>query len=564
MQPQQFAARSGFPPLSELKQRFDAHMAQMAASARPTPVNRVRAEVLAQCRAKAGLPPGVFQLTVPTGGGTTLSSMAFALDHAAQHGQRRIIYAIPYTSIIEQTADVFARVLGADSFIEHHSNFDADPARETHHTRLACENWDAPLVITTNVQLFESLFASKTARCRKLHNLVNSVIVLDEAQLLPPDFLDPIVDVLALLTRHYGVSVVLCTATQPALDGEGNGYGFKGLPSQKIIADPNALYQVLERVTVHLPPDLKAQQSWDDIAQQVAAESCALAIVNTKKSAYELWSRLPKGALHLSSLMCGQHRSDLIGFIRTRLAQRREDVDKFDKNESIRIVSTQLIEAGVDVDLPVVFRALAGLDSIAQAAGRCNREGLQERGQVHVFVPPVAPPKGILSKSVASCIAVLHQAPVQPLVPSMFSRYFTHLYAQCERDERGILPLLRDVAEGERFPAPQFRTASERFKLIDEQGVPLIVHYRGLDGQNDQIDQLLRQLEALGPERWLMRKLQRYTVSIFHNDATRLCQQGDIRECLPGLYVQAHDLLYHAEFGVNLTQIPGGAADWVV
>ena len=215
------ARRRGFPTLDQMRLALDVHMTVKASLAVPSAVNTLRADILRQCRDKAVLPAGFFSLTVPTGGGKTLSSLAFALTHAQAHDKRRVIYAIPYTSIIEQTADVFRDVfktLGDEVLIEHHSQADAAEKDETARSRLACENWDAPLVVTTNVQLFESLFAAKTSRCRKLHNIVNSIIVLDEAQQLPPEFLQPILDALNLLVKHYGVTVVLCTATQPALN----------------------------------------------------------------------------------------------------------------------------------------------------------------------------------------------------------------------------------------------------------------------------------------------------------------------------------------------------------
>jgi CRISPR-associated endonuclease/helicase Cas3 len=565
MSANKLAGRDGFPSLAELKTRFDGHMTALAANAKSTPVNVLRADILLQCRAKAALPPGIFSLTVPTGGGKTLSSMAFALDHAVKHGHRRVIYTIPYTSIIEQTADVFRRIFGEDSFIEHHSNAEADPSREDHRTRLACENWDAPLVVTTNVQLFESLFAARTSRCRKLHNLVGSIIVLDEAQLLPPEFLQPIVDVLKLLTTHYGVTLLLCTATQPALSSQTRfdpRRGFRGFENvAEIMDDPDALYASLKRVRVTLPVDLNAQRDWDGIASDIAGHDSVLAIVNTKKSAYELWQRLPGGTVHLSSLMCGQHRSDIIQRIRARLEDKRVGRD----DAALRVISTQLIEAGVDVDFPVVYRALAGLDSIAQAAGRCNREGRLDTGQVHVFVPPINPPPGLLRKGAECCKLVWHGHAGDPLDLPLYARYFRQLYGSCDLDEKRVAPDLTTQGHGEHALALKLREVSKKFKLIDDNDTAaIIVKYYGQDGQDRAIDGLIGKLKSDGPETWLMRKLQRYTVTLYARDVLRMLAQGDVAELFPGIYVQVSDVLYHPILGVNVDGLPGDPAQMVL
>jgi CRISPR-associated endonuclease/helicase Cas3 len=559
------AARNGFPNLIQLQSVFDQYMDSLSEKVSPTPVNLLRADILSQCRTKAALPKGIFSLTVPTGGGKTLSSMAFALNHAAAHGQRRIIYTIPYTSIIEQTADVFRRIFGEDSFIEHHSNAEADPSREDHRTRLACENWDASLVVTTNVQLFESLFAARTSRCRKLHNLVNSIIVLDEAQLLPPEFLQPIVDVLKLLTDYYGVTLVLCTATQPALSSRTSfdpKRGFLGFENvTEIMDNPDALYASLRRVKVSLPSDLNTPRDWDGIASDITQHDSVLTIVNTKKSAYELWQRMPKGAVHLSSLMCGQHRSDIIRCIRNRLEAKRAGLD----HAPLRVVSTQLIEAGVDVDFPVVYRALAGLDSIAQAAGRCNREGRLATGEVHIFVPPINPPKGLLRKGADCCKKVWYGNESDPLALPLYAQYFQQLYASCDLDEKRIGEDLKTCGAGDFALALKLETVSKKFKLIDDKDTAtVIVKYRGQDGQDQTIEELLGMLKSKGPGRWLMRKLQRYSVTLYERDVLRMVVQGDVTELFPGLYLQVSDVLYDAIFGVNVDGLPGDPAQMVL
>ena len=554
MNPERFTERNPWLPLAELAPRFDAYLTQLASHATPLPINKLRADVLAQCRAQAALVPGLFTLTVPTGGGKTLSSMAFALEHAKAYGKRRVIYAIPYTSIIEQTADIFRDIFGA-AVIEHHSNAETEPGRETPASRLACENWDAPIVVTTNVQFFESLFAAKTSRCRKLHNLVDSVVILDEAQLLPPEFLQPILDTLNLLTQHYGVTVVISTATQPALATRAYfdpARKLRGIEAREIIADPEALYRALERVTVRLPTNLHTPTDWASLAAELQTHESVLAIVNRRQDARELWRQMPQGTLHLSALMCGAHRSASIASIKSRL---RAGIPT-------RVISTQLVEAGVDVDFPVVYRALAGLDSIAQAAGRCNREGRLEQGEVVVFVPPKPAPAGLLRKGEDACKNVLRGTAGHPLERKALTRYFEHLYHACDLDAHRISELLMVDS---RTLAVNFRTAAEKFRLIqDEDSVPIIVCYCDPDGSTDLIDSLLAALCKEGPQRWLMRKLQRYTVNIHRRDADRLLLQSDIKEALPGLYMQVSDWLYDAQLGLRLDSGAVAPTDYIV
>ncbi len=304
-------ARGQFSSLETLLDKLVTHMTELTANAMPTHVNRIRAEVLRQCCERASDPPGIFSLTVPTGGGKTLSSMAFALRHAVQHNKHRIIYVIPYTSIIEQTAGIF-RDIFSESVVEHHSNL--DPEKETAKSRLATENWDAPVIVTTNVQFFESLFAARTSSCRKLHNIVNSIVVLDEAQLLNPELLQPILDTINLLTQHYGVTFVLSTATQPALNSrEGFGWTFRGLNgAREIMADPDALYRDLERVVVEMPSDFRDRRSWEEVAAELTTHESVLAVVNTRPDCRELHRLMPEGTTHLSAAMCGEHRSQVI------------------------------------------------------------------------------------------------------------------------------------------------------------------------------------------------------------------------------------------------------------
>jgi CRISPR-associated endonuclease/helicase Cas3 len=528
MAPEQAAARGSFSSVGDMAERLTAHLERLSAEAPATPVNRVRATVLRRCIAAANEPPGLFSLTVPTGGGKTLSSLAFALHHAARHGKRRVVYAIPYLSIIEQTADVVRGIFG-DDVVEHHSNL--DPDRESLKSRLAAENWDAPLIVTTNVQLFESLYAVRTSRCRKLHNLVDAVVILDEAQLLPPEHLDPCLAAVRTLTECYGVTFVLCTATQPAFAPRDlGGRRFAGLAGvREIVADPAGLFRDLERVQVRWPADLRERSAWEEVADRMARYPQALAVVNRKTDARAL-ARLVPESLYLSTDLCGEHRARRIDEIRDRLA----------RGALVRVVSTQLIEAGVDVDFPVVFRALAGIDSIAQAAGRCNREGrLSSQGEVHVFVPPAEAPPGLLLKGEQATRELLTLDPSPALTPPLFDRYFRLWYAQVNSfDKSEVLPLLQP---DDRLRI-QFREAAARFRLIPDEGAPVVVPW----GEGAK---WLAMLKAEGPERWLLRKLQRYCVTVRPRCLEALLARGDVAPVLPGLYAQVSDLLYDEALG---------------
>jgi len=511
--------RTPFPPLAELKAKLDAHLDTLVANCQSTPVNVARREVLAACRAAAQQPPGFFSLTVPTGGGKTLSSMAFALDHAVKHGKSRVIYVIPYTSIIEQTGNILSGVFGRENVVEHHSNL--DPAKETPRTKLAAENWDAPIVVTTNVQFFESLYSARPSRCRKLHNIVNSVVILDEAQLLPPELLTPCVDVMNHLVRDYGVTMVLATATQPALPG------LAPKPTE-IVPDPPALYARLRRVQYQLPARDSTATTWEALAERLQAHNQVLCVVNTRRDAHDLFRMMPKGTLHLSANMCGEHRSRVIADIKQRLVD----------GVPTRVVSTQLVEAGVDLDFPVVYRAWAGLDSVAQAAGRCNREGrLDGLGEVHVFVPPKPAPPGLLRKGADTATELLSIPGFNPEQPDAFIRYFGLFYSKVNDTGAEILDLLtRGV------PNVFFRTVGDRFHIIqDDEQRPVFVRYA--DGER-----LIEQLRRSGPNRDLLRALQRYTVNLH----LRQFEQNirDIQEIPAGFWVW--NGRYDPECGIDI------------
>ncbi|GAB6039644.1 CRISPR-associated endonuclease Cas3'' [Endothiovibrio diazotrophicus] len=539
MDPARGGLRGGYPDIATLGVHLDRRLAELTAAAEPTPVNRLRAEILGHCRAAATEPAGLFSLTVPTGGGKTLSSLAFALDHARAHGKRRVVYVIPYTSIIEQTAEVFRRAFEGlgEVVVEHHSNLEADPLKETPRTRLASENWDAPVIVTTSVQFFESLFAARTGRTRKLHNLADSVVVLDEAQLLPPEFREPILAVLRQLTDHYGVTLLLSTATQPMLGTvESFDGGYRGLSApREIIPRPAQLHELLRRTRVEWPDDLQTPVEWEALAEELAGHPSVLCIVNLRDDCRRLHALMPPGTIHLSALMCGQHRAEVIAGIKARLKA----------GEPVRVISTQLVEAGVDIDFPVVYRALAGLDSIAQAAGRCNREGrLDGLGRVKVFVPPSGN-YGLIEKAVGATRELLHGLQGDALEPERFARFFHLFYAKIDSDRAGINELLKpDVLA--------LRTVAERFRLIDDgYQRPVFIDY------DEKASRLIAQLRdpATGPDRWVMRGLQRYAVNLTLKDHKRLVDDGFIEELYDGIWVQSAPELYDRELGVVLEPV---------
>jgi CRISPR-associated endonuclease/helicase Cas3 len=531
--------RGGYCSIAELLERFNKFIQELDEKSANTKVNEIRRKIRAKCVQMAKESLGVFSLTVPTGGGKTLSSLAFALEHAKIHQLNRIIYVIPYTSIIEQNADVFRAAIGEDQVIEHHSSVDDDEA--TIKSRLAAENWDAPLIVTTSVQFFESLFAAKPSRCRKLHNIAGSVIVLDEAQLVPVEFLAPILEALQLLVDRYRVSIVISTATQPAFKERMVGErAFKGLKDIKeIIGDEEEvaeLYQSLIRNKIQFPDDLLAITSWEEISEELKQYEQVLCIVSDRKSCRDLHRLMPSGTYHLSALMCGQHRSDIIDEIKQKLKNR----------EPVRVISTQLVEAGVDLDFPVVYRALAGLDSIAQAAGRCNREGkMPQLGKVIIFNPPRKAPMGILRKAAETTRSIVTAEEHVLTKNEIFEKFFSELYWKANSlDKEGICTLLNPFHNEAKECSIFFRTAASKFKIIDDtKQKTIFVRF----GEGDRLIELLR---SMGPDRWLMRKLQRYTVTIYNYDFNELRRRGVIEEIYPELFILSTRMDYSKETGL--------------
>jgi CRISPR-associated endonuclease/helicase Cas3 len=514
--------RGAAPSLHALWRHFEADQAEISGKSESA-LQRARHAVYEACLRAAELPPGLFRLTVPTGGGKTRSGLAFALCHAITHGLDRVIVAIPYTSIIEQTADVYRRIfedLGDEAVLEHHSavadrDDGSDPVTEREQwTRLASENWDARLVVTTTVQLFESLFANRPARCRKLHNVARSVIILDEVQTLPPHLLDPILDGLAQLVLHYGVTAVLCTATQPALTE--NRY-LKGLADvREIVPEPERLFQSLRRVNYELPGTEK--WSWQRVAQEMRTAPQALTVVNAKKDALALLDALGEdpAVSHLSTLLCGVHRAEVLRDVRHRLAD----------GEPCRLVSTQVVEAGVDLDFPLVLRAVGPLDRIVQAAGRCNREGkLPAGGRVVIFDPAEGgSPPGAYRTGFDTAAGMLGQG-CDLHDPRTYERYFTLLFQGVETDREKIQDLRRSL---------DYPEVAKKFRLIDDDGAPVVVRPAGHEAT---VGGLLAVLRRAGEApRWAMRKLQRFVVDVRSRLIAVYESRGLLSEVAPGLW----------------------------
>ncbi|MBD5779019.1 CRISPR-associated endonuclease Cas3'' [Pelagicoccus sp. NFK12] len=519
-------------------------------------VNQQRAKVVADCVEKARAPAGLFTLTVPTGGGKTLSSLRFALQHALRNRQKRIIYVVPFSSIIEQNAEVIRSIvapLQTESFtplVEHHSSL--SPEKETEQSRLAAENWDASIVITTSVQFFESLHGAKTSRCRKLHNIANAVVILDEAQTLPVSFLEPCLKSLQELSDHYNTTTVLCTATQPAIgyNEEEFPIGLKGC--REIIEDPKALFDALKRVEV----EQLGMCSDKHLAERMGSSEQVLCIVNRRKHAQEIFRKLngSGGAFHLSALMCPEHRSQILALVRKCL----------DKGEPVRLVSTQLIEAGVDVDFPVVYRSLAGLDSVAQAAGRCNRngklkgaDGVPCLGKVFVFEAEEQAAESYFRETaqVAAQVLDMHDDLLgEKAIHHYFDLYY---YQQKSRwDEKEVVKSFR--LEGRRKDCPfrfKFRSVAECFKLIDDWQTTVIIPF------DESAEALIGQLrnESIPIHRNLLRRLQRFTVQVPPKWVRE--NSGSFEELRDGqfLVLISPQLNYSKDFGITFDEEHGGA-----
>lgn len=555
--------RGGHADIPTLKAEFDRYMERFG---NPTlDIHRKRTETLRACVAKAGTEPGFFTLTVPTGGAKTLNSMAFALAHAVKHGLKRIIYVIPFTGIIEQNAAVFRKALGelgAANVLEHHSNFDWDhfskyknPAQAdtneenaddnvVDRLKRASENWDVPIVVTTNVQFFESLFASRTSAARKIHNLAKSVIIFDEVQTLPLEFLKPCLLAINELVLNYGSSVVLSTATQPSLQR------FFPADTQftELADDPDGLFAFYRRVKVRNLGTLTDEA----LLERLATHDQVLCIVNTRRHAKGLFDELRKvaseGTYHLSTLMCPAHRRATLETIKKRLVS----------GQPCRVISTQVMEAGIDVDFPVGYRALAGLDSIIQAAGRINRE--MGRGIVDMFV---FRPETTLIKQTPTFIrqtaevanSILRRFADDPTTIAAIEAYYSGLYDQKDEgdfDSRKILDYFEGRSSLTDFA---FRSAAEAFNLIGENTVGVIIPF------DTEARKQIAILERTDYPLSVLRRLQPYTVNIYEKEFAALFGMGAFNVIQERYYAlrEDHMGLYDPQSGLDVPERSGVA-----
>ena len=457
-------------------------------------VNGRRTEILKNCIEEGKRDRGIFRLTVPTGGGKTIASLAFALNHAVKHHMNRIIYVVPYISVIEQNAEIFRGILGDENVLENHCNVDYEDSEELRPMQLASENWDKPIVVTTNVQFFESLFSNKSSKCRKIHNIVNSVIILDEAQMLPTDYLIPCTAMLQELVQNYKTSVVLCTATQPSLDN------FFGQIENFVELCPRMeeQFEFFKRVTYQNVGNI----SKENMAERLKKEHRALCIVNTRKRAQELYQLLKsEGVYHLSTTMYPKHRKRVLENVKQILENK--------ENKKCILIATSLVEAGVDFDFLSVYRQIAGVDSMIQAAGRCNRNGKKsaEESKVYIYdfedskVIPSQQKKIDVTKSV-----VQDYEDISDL--ECITDYFKRLYKFHGRnlDKKDIM---KEFYRGKY----NFAKVAKEFRLIEqviEQETKTIFICK-----EPEAKEILDKIKTKGTSKERMRKAGQYCVQIY-------------------------------------------------
>ena len=515
--------------MDTLYEKLMSHICSWLENDDLTTVNGRRTEILKNCVLEGEKPRGYFRLTVPTGGGKTVASLAFALHHAVVNHLERVIYVIPYTSIIEQNAKVFSDILGAENVLENHCNVDYESSEEFRPMQLASENWDKPVVVTTNVQFFESLFSNKTSKCRKLHNIADSVIIFDEAQMLPVEYLKPCIAAMEELVTNYKSSIVLCTATQPALE--------------KLFSSDIHFTELCPRMDEQFGFFKRVQfQNLGIITQEalssrVREEAQALCILNTKRQVQNVYELLKgDGVYHLSTTMYPKHRKRMLKAIRERLKEGKRCI----------VIATSLVEAGVDLDFQTVYRQLAGVDSMIQAAGRCNREGERDkdRSVTYIFnfedaarVPgqqlQIATAKQIMDKYVdVSSLDAIHE-------------YFKRLYNYRGEalDKKGILEKFKK----NKYP---FAEVAGMFKLIEQKTVTVLIPF-----EEDAL-RIFGELKFKGPTRSLMREAGQYCINVYENDLEKFYSANLIREIDPniedGLWVLTNGEYYSEEMGLRL------------
>lgn len=535
--------RGGGEAMEVLYQRLKAYISHWLDVKERETVNGRRSEILKACLEKGTQRRGLFQLTVPTGGGKTVSSLAFALEHARTHGHSRIIYVIPYTSIIEQNAAVMKEILGNESVLEDHCNAVVEQEEELRSSQLAAENWDRPVVITTNVQFFESLFANKTSKCRKLHNIANSIIIFDEAQMLPVNYLKPCIRAITELVGNYCCSAVLCTATQPSLT-----CFFPGdMIPMEICPDRKGQYEFFKRTEIQYG----GNWSEDELLEKLRNEKQALCILNNRLRAQKLYEALKsEGTYHLSTLMYPKHRKKLMKEMKLRLKN----------GETCRLIATSLVEAGVDFDFRAVYRELAGIDSVIQAAGRCNREGkrrieesrtiaftLEESETIHL------PSELKLPISIARQIVEKYEDLASP---EAIQEYFNSLYhykGDTGLDVKDIVGTLEDAGRSLMFP---FASVARNFHIIEGETVTILID------REQEAGELVRRIRSGEHSRRLLREVGHYCVSVYQNDFGKLQGSGLLEPMDFGLYRLRGSSQYSEEKGLVLNIERGDAVIW--
>ena len=545
------AALRKYPSLAELDKRLDKYIEKLESQSPESEVNKIRRAVREKCIRSSSRDPGFYSLTVPTGGGKTLSSMAFALKHAIKHKMDRIIYVIPYTSIIEQNADEFRKAFGEqlqEAVIEHHSNFDIEKIKESEEMEkweLSVENWDAPIIVTTNVQFFESLFSAKPSACRKLHNIANSVVILDEAQMLPPRLLYPILRALEELVNKYHTTVVLCTATQPALEKRSE---FDGISKEvkEIIGpkeDVENLYTQLKRVNLKYIPNKLTDE---ELSERLVNEKTVLCVVNTRPRARQIFekvkAKLPNCVFHLSANMCPAHRLEVLKEVQKRLESKTPCI----------LVSTQLVEAGVNIDFPTTYRELAGIDSITQTAGRCNREGklnLEGKlGTIYIFEHEDGVPRVFIQQANTTKEVKVKYDDDSLLSPDAVKHFF-ELYFWIKGENLDAEKILKSLSAELRTLDFPFRDISEKFKLIeDEKEIAIAIPW----GKGEKIINEIKKKEHIDKND--IRRLQRFSVSICTENFVRLANAGAVDYIIPSEKLfpyLCNPSVYSEEYGID-------------